>query len=210
MTDSDKKLTLLYVGASGMLAEKVLPALSKKYSIIGLSHTHKALSEYCTHFYTGNLLTEHERIFKTIFSKHNIDAIIWTPVRYFPMPLIKSSREILHTEFDLAVALPLECLKLARAHGFHGNKTFTLVSSGLATGIKENWGSYSIAKAGENVLGAYLCTELSNSDIAVKVIAFGSLPQIQPERLTEAFCACIENADPHTNFCKISEDYVSV
>ena len=192
MTNSSVKKKILFVGASGAVASKVLPKLTTEYHIVGISRKQRSLEQYCTAFYTGDLLHDHKSIFQEIFVSHQFEAIIWNPVLYFPRPLITSSREILHTEFDLAVALPLECLKVAMESGF-SRGTFIVVTSLLAFGKKPRWGSYSIVKRAQVVLAEYLADELEEKHVAVTAIALGSVGSIPIEKIQAIFKEAIQN-----------------
>lgn len=205
MTGSGKK-KVFFVGASGNVAQTVIPALSTSYSIVGLSKHRKDMGRYFTHLYTADLHTEYSHIFTEIMKSHTFDAVVWSPVRYFPSPILHSSREILHTEFDLAVALPLECIKIARMYGFTENKTFTFVTSGLGFDTKPNWGSYSIAKTAENMLSSSLRLELEEKDIAIKLLALGSIQKTLDSTIIQAFIDCIENTDSGKMLYRVDED----
>ena len=199
------------MGASGALAERVIPLLASHYEIVGVTHTSRTLANSMSRLYNGDLLSSHEELFNDIFTAHKIDAVIWNPVRYFPMPLLESSRTILHTEFDLACALPLECVKSAMRHGWgtkgvSSGKTFVLITSLLAFGHKPHWGSYAIAKRAEVVLGEYLEKELAPYGITMKTIALGEVPKISPPFLLEQLTRAIENADTTTQLYKIDGD----
>ena len=200
------KKQILFVGASGAVAQKILPHLSHTYSVIGLSRSHTTLRSYCSAYYTGDLLTENAQIFDKLFTAHTFDAIIWNVVRYFPKRLSETSREILHTEFDLGVALPTLCLQSALRHGFTHNKTFTLVSSQLAFGKKPLWGSYSITKRGQIILASYLNDELLEQGVSLKVLAPGRVPDTADTILYDACARAVENTDPEKILYTIHTD----
>jgi len=180
------KPKILFVGASGVVARKVLPALSESYAIVGVSRARDEGRPYCSDFYQGDLLHDHEALFARVFREHHFDGIVWNVVRYFPQPLHLATRPTLHTEFDLAVALPLACLQAASHYGFGEGSPFVLVASQLAFGRKENWGSYSIAKSGQVMLASYLADELA-PDVLPRVVAPGSVPEIPDAILARAF-----------------------
>lgn len=190
----NEKKTLLFVGASGEVARKVLPALKEQYDIVGISRERTEGTLHCSHYYTGDLLREHEALFARVFREHHFDAIVWNVVRYFPGPLAQATRPTLHTEFDLAVALPLACLKAALHHGFGEGNPFVLVASQLAFGRKENWGSYSIVKGAQVTLASYLSDELAPK-VRSHVIAPGSVPVISDIILARAFLEALEGGE---------------
>jgi NAD(P)-dependent dehydrogenase (short-subunit alcohol dehydrogenase family) len=121
-------------------------------------------------------------------------------VRYHPAPLTETPRGILHLEFDLAIALPLACLKAGLVHGFAG--TFILITSGLAFGQSPSWGSYSIVKRGQVIMAEYLSAELAGRGVRTKAIALGSLPQVPRATLAEVARRAIEDKDPGTTLYK--------
>jgi NAD(P)-dependent dehydrogenase (short-subunit alcohol dehydrogenase family) len=190
-----RKKKILFIGASGAVAEKVIPILSKTYDIVGVSGHRKNLQPYCIDFYTGDLFMEHQTIFMDVFKHHTFESIVWNSVRYFPSLVLKSTRQKLHAEFDLAIALPIECLRTAMDFSF-SKGTFITITSLLAFGIKPNWSSYSITKRGQIILTEYLCFELQDYEIFPKAIALGSVPNISPENIAAAFTNAIENIDP--------------
>lgn len=200
------KKKILFVGASGAVASKVIPSISNTYDIVGLVGKRRELEKYCVDFYVGDLLREYKEILNLIFKKHKFDSIVWNPVRYFPGPLLKSSREALHTEFDLAVALPIECLRMAVKHSFGENCTFLLITSQLGLGKKPGWGSYSIVKRGQFILNEYLAVELFEKGIFPKTLALGSVPKISEEILTDVIIRAIENNDPSKLFYLVHPD----
>ncbi len=188
---SKKKKKILFVGASGAVAEKAIPFLSDRYDIVGISRTRDVLSKYCVGFYKGDLLNAYEQLFTSVFSEHKIEAIIWNSVVYFPQPLLSSSRETLHTEFDLAVALPLQCLSYARLH-IPKELTFIFVSSGLAFGQKVPWGSYSIMKRGQVIASEYLAEELKG-EVVVRSIILGAVPTTLEKHIQKVFLEALED-----------------
>ena len=115
------KKRVLFVGAGGAVATKLLPELSRMYDIVGIAGQHRELEPYCLELFSGELTTSYARLFEEAFSCHEFDAIVWNVVRFHPMPLIETSRGTLHLEMDLAIALPLECLRAALARGFSGS-----------------------------------------------------------------------------------------
>lgn len=193
MRDARKKI--LFVGAGGAVAGSLLPELARRYGIVGIAGKRRDLEPHCLEMLSGELTSEGPRLFEEICSRHDFRAIIWNAVRYHPMPLIESSRGTLHLEFDLGIALPLECLKAALAHGFDGS--FVFVTSGLAFGIKPPWGSYSIVKRGQVIAAEYLARELGDR-IRAKCIALGAISDIPAATLDEVFTRAIENSDPET------------
>lgn len=165
---------VLFVGASGEFATRSVPALSLEYTLIGVSRKKTELAHYCESYYEADLLRESEKLFTDIFSSHEIQSIIWAPVTYFPRPIRESSREILHTEFDLSTALPLLCIQ--RSFSLQKSlRSFILVGSGLARRPKESWGSYSIAKASQVMLGTVLNASHEHIPIKTYTLLFGSL-----------------------------------
>ncbi len=198
MTDPKEKV--LFVGAGGAVAGKLLPELAQTYDIVGIAGKRCDLAPYCVELVSGELTSGHERLFEDAFSRHAFNAIVWNVVRYHPAPLLATPRGTLHLEFDLGIALPLECLRLAMAHGFSGS--FILVTSGLAFGVKPSWGSYSIVKRGQVIMTDYLAQELANRDVYPKAIALGTITNIPVATLVEVFGRAIENADPEKTLYK--------
>jgi len=190
---SEARDTILFVGAGGAVASKLLPGLAERYDIVGIAGKRVDLARYCIELAGGELGAEHTRLFEQACSCHRFHSIVWNAVRYFPTPLVESSREMLHREFDLAIALPLACLRAALAHGFTG--TFVIVTSGLAFGTRPPWGSYSILKRGQIVMAEYLAAELAGR-VQPKAIALGAIAEIPATTLAEVFERAIENADP--------------
>ena len=125
--------------------------------------------------------------------RHSFDAIVWNVVRYRPAPLLESSRGTLHLEFDLGIALPIECARIALECGFRG--TFTVVTSGLAFGVSHHWGSYSIVKRGQVILAEYLATEAAGR-LRPKAIALGTLADVPAPALAEVFLCAMRDSDP--------------
>ncbi|MDO8408305.1 MAG: hypothetical protein Q7S95_03680 [bacterium] len=191
----DSKKEILFIGAGGAVAGKLLPGLAKTYDIVGIAGRRSDLAPYCIELISGELTSEHERLFGDAFSRYAFHSIIWNAVRYHPMPLIESSRGTLHLEFDLGIALPLACLRAALAHGFAG--TFIMVTSGLAFGVKPSWGSYSIMKRGQVIMAHYFAKELGGR-IHAKAIALGTIGDIPASTLRNVFERAIENADSDT------------
>jgi len=189
-----EKPKLLFVGASGAVARKVLPTLAERYSIVGVSRAHDEGRPHCIDFYTGDILHDYEGLFSKVFKTHHFDAIIWNVVRYFPGSLHEATRGTLHTEFDLAIALPVACLQFALRSGFGGGSPFVLVSSQLAFGRKASWGSYSIVKEGQVALAQYLTDELS-PQVVPRIIAPGSVPAIPGSVLSESFIEALTTGE---------------
>ncbi len=189
-----EKQKILFVGASGAVARKVLPLLKDTYDIVGVSREREEGKVYCSDYYTGDLLREHEALFARIFREHHVEGIVWNVVRYFPGPLHQATRPTLHTEFDLAIALPLACLQAALRHGFGEGSPFVLVASQLAFGRKMNWGSYSIAKSGQVTLASYLKDELAPA-VMPRVVAPGSVPAIPDATLARAFIEALDGGE---------------
>lgn len=189
------KEKLLFVGASGAVAEKALPALAEHYDLVGITRTNQALAPYCVELLSGDLTSEASRLFEEVFARHAFSSIVWNVVRYHPSSLMGSTRGAMHVEFDLGIALPLECLKCAVSHGL-SEGTFVLVTSGLAFGISPPWGSYSIIKRGQVVLAEYLAAELRDQGIAAKTIALGAVAQVPFSTIGEVFTRAAANTDP--------------
>ena len=199
----DKK-KILFVGAGGELASRVMPALSEQYDIVGIGGRRDELRSLCTDFHSGELFANYATLFSNVFSAHIFDAIVWNPVHYTMLPLMKSSRESLHAEFDMAVALPIECVKTAIEKGQRGF-VFVLVSSLSAFGYAKHLPSYGIVKNAQIKLADMLSQELRD-DLACKVIAPGSVKKISTPRLVEAFRASIDNSEPTKALYKLEED----
>jgi len=193
---SIEKKKVLFVGAGGTVAEKVLPRLADAYTIVGIAGHRRDLEPYCTEFHTAELTSDYEHLFEDVLSRHAFHAIVWNAVRYFPAPLLEASRSDMHIEFDIAVALPLECLRRAVAHNFKSGGTFIVVTSGLAFSTKPPWGSYSIVKRAQAILVEYLAQELSLRHIYPKAIALGAVERLLPETLEILFTHAIENSEP--------------
>jgi len=188
---------ILFVGASGAVASRVIPFLVKTYDVVGISRKRTDTKTNCVDFYIGDLLTEHEHLFATIFALHTFDAIIWNAVRYFPQEIRQASRETLHTEFDLGVVLPLECLRTALEHqSLSGSEKliFICMTSGLAFGVKPSWGSYSIVKRGQVILAEYLAQE-SREHVSAKAIALGAVPDTPDTILHDVIIQALESDD---------------
>jgi NAD(P)-dependent dehydrogenase (short-subunit alcohol dehydrogenase family) len=184
---------ILFVGAGGQLATVVLPLLAEQYEVVGIGGRRHELKEHCVDFYVGNLLQDYGDLFQKAFEKHTFDAIIWNPVRYFFTPLLGTTRETLHTEFDIGIALPIECVKMLFNSPRVKNKTtFVIVSSGSAFRYSTNLASYGIIKNAQIKLGEILNLELSDK-LCCKVIAPGSVPKLDPAILTNAFIQSIED-----------------
>ncbi len=181
------KKKILFVGASGEVAKLVLPELASSYDIVGITKTRKDLHEHCVDVIVGDLLREHSAMFASISERHEISAIVWNAVQYFPSPILRASRNSLHVEFDLAVALPLECLRVAVAAAKSHPLTFVMVTSQLAFGTKSGWGSYGIVKGGQVTLMRYLEEEHAPSTLIPRALALGSVSSMATGVLVEAF-----------------------
>ncbi len=192
-----KKKKILFVGAGGMVASAILPRLSKTYEIVGIAGKRDDLRAYCSEFYTGDLVRDHTSLFEKVFTQHVFHSIIWNPGRFFHSKLLDSSREHLLTEFDLGVALPLECLKRGKESLAPG-ATFVVISSTDAFNMPPGRGSYSIIKRSQVDMVGYLARELSGEDIFSKAIALGRVGEIPTDLLEKAFIRAIENAESLT------------
>ena len=195
MSGPGEREKILFVGAGGAVASVLLPSLAKHYDIVGIAGSRKDLERQCIDFYSADLIKE-PGLFSEIFSRHAFKSIVWNSVRYHPGPLLQSSRQTLHEEFDIAVALPVECLRSALEYGFGKDATFILVTSGLAFFTKESWGSYSIVKHGQVILAEYLAQELAAQGVSTKAIALGTVTDIPATTFEEVFLRAIRNADP--------------
>lgn len=203
MVKDASKPFLLFVGASGAVANKVLPELSKHFTIVGISHSRTELAPYCVEHIVGNLLTSHEKIFKQAFALHEYTAVIWNAVVYFPSYLRNSNRETLHTEFDLSVALPLVCAQFyLKQPGMH-KKHFIGVSSKAAFGDKAPRASYSIIKRAQMELFTTLAPECP--EICFSVIAPGRVRNITDTRLLQSFMNAL-GADESGHVYIVDED----
>jgi short-subunit dehydrogenase len=187
------KKKILFVGAGGELASKLLPTLSQTYDIVGIAGKRDDLRRYCVDMYRGDLIKDHRILFETACRAHTLDAIIWNPVRYFFTPFLESTRESLHIEFDLAVALPVECIKIARKEqNFTG--TVVLISSMSAFGYRKDLATYSLVKNAQIKLAELLSLELGDSTV-LKVVAPASVRNLAVEKIARTFIAAIENSD---------------
>jgi len=197
MTPSSRRKKILFVGASGAVASRIIPFLAETYDVVGISRKRDDMKTHCVDFYIGDLLTEHEHLFITIFALHAFDAIVWNAVRYFPQEVLRASRETLHTEFDLGVALPLECLRTALEYrSLSGSEKliFVCMTSGLAFGVKPSWGSYSIVKRGQVILAEYLAQE-SCEHVSARAIALGAVPDTPDSILQDVIAQALESSD---------------
>lgn len=197
MTPSKERKKILFVGASGNVASRIIPFLSQTYDVVGISRARSDLRAQCVAFYLGDIEREYERIFTTVFAEHLFDAIIWNPVLYVPQNILDATRNTLHREFDLAIALPLECLRAALPYTMHRSAhtlVFILVSSGLAFGQKPTWGSYSIVKRGQVILAEYLAQE-SHEYIHTKVVTLGAIAETPRTVLEVIFTQALEEND---------------
>ena len=188
------KRSVLFVGAGGQVAGRLLPGLAERYDIVGIAGRRAHLSPYCRRFIQGELTSESARLFDEALADGPFDAIIWNAVRYHLSPMMESTRGSLHLEFDLAIALPLECLRTALARGFSGR--FILVSSGFAFGFGPVHGSYSIVKRGQVILAEYLSRELAGRLEGAAAIAVRILSETPDAVLLEAFTDAIEGSVP--------------
>jgi NAD(P)-dependent dehydrogenase (short-subunit alcohol dehydrogenase family) len=199
----DKK-KILFVGAGGELASRIMPALSERYEIVGIGGRRDELRKYCIDFYLGELFAEYPTLFSAAFSTHRFDAIIWNPVHYYLHPLMESSRESLHAEFDMAVALPVECVRAAFGAGQKGF-VMVLISSLSAFGYATHLPSYAIVKNAQIKLAEMLSHELGN-DLICKVVAPGSVKKISTDRLVDAFDAALRNSEETKLLYKVEEN----
>lgn len=201
MKEGRARKKILFVGAGGTLASKVIPLLAEKYDIVGIAGKRQELKEYCTDFYSVNLLAEYKTVFQNVFQKHSFDVVIWNPVRYFFTPLIGTSRESLHTEFDLAVALPVECVRALLPFSTK-NTIFIIISSLSAFSHSKNLASYGIIKNAQIKLVEMFTVELADR-MFFKAIAPGSVPKIPTENLVENFISAIENDEPSKTLYRV-------
>ncbi len=176
---------LLFVGASGMVAGRVLPRLCEEYEIVGISRKNKNLAQYCSTHLLGNLLTSHGELFAEAFSLHSYDVVVWNPVAFFPSRLIEARRETLHTEFDIAVALPLLCIQQYLAQAAPESKRFVGVSSQSAFGDRAPRASYSIVKRAQMDMLRTLSDECP--EILFSILAPASVSNISDEALSGGF-----------------------
>jgi len=199
-----QKKKMLFVGAGGEVASMVLPSLAETYDIVGIAGKRDTLKQYCVAMHSGNLFTDYSTPFDTVFHGHKFDVIVWNPVKYLFTSLMDSTREGLHREFDLAVALPIECVRSARTvQDFKGN--FILVSSLSAFNYREDLATYSIVKNAQIRTAEVLSLELEGS-VAAKVVAPSTVRYIPSEELIQLFKAAIEDTDPHKIFYKIEKE----
>lgn len=194
MTGAKEKV--LFVGAGGAVASKAIPELAATYDIVGIAGRRRDLERYCIEFASAELTGGAPRIFEELCSRHAFRSIVWNAVRYHPGPLLATSRGALHFEFDIGIALPLECLRAALASGFGNGATFVTVTSGLAFGMKPSWGSYAIVKRGQVIMTDYLAEELAGRGIHPKAVALGAIADVPAPTLREVFERAIDNADP--------------
>ena len=186
-----RKKKILFVGAGGEVASTVLPLLAETYDIVGIAGKRDALKQYCVDMYAGNLFTDYAALFDTAFRAHTFDVIVWNPVKYFFTSLMESTRESIHREFDLAVALPIECVRAARQiQNFKG--TFILVSSGSAFSYRKDLATYSIVKNAQIRTAEVLSLELQGVAVA-KVITPGTVKFTSSEELLRLFTDAIED-----------------
>jgi NAD(P)-dependent dehydrogenase (short-subunit alcohol dehydrogenase family) len=200
MTEHARK-KILFVGAGGMLAAKILPTLAQHYDIIGIAGKRQELKQYCVDFYSCDLLTEYKTVFKEVLAKHVFDGIVWNPVAYYLKPLLESTRESFHIEFDIGVVLPLELVRML-VSSVAPNVVFVLVSSLSAYGYSPRLATYGVIKRAQLRLVHALSHELGDRMI-FKAIAPGSVPKISTEQLVRAFTAALENSEPSETLYKI-------
>lgn len=186
-----QKKKILFVGAGGEVASKVLPLLAQTYDIVGIAGKRDALRPYCVDMYSGDLFTDYQALFDIAFRAHQFDVIVWNPVKYFFTSLMDSTRESIHREFDLAVALPIECVRAARQiQDFKG--TFVIVSSMSAFNYRTDLATYSIVKNAQIRTAEVLSLELRGV-VAAKVIAPSTVAHIPTEELLQLFTDAIED-----------------
>lgn len=195
------KKKILFVGAGGEVASTVLPLLAKTYDIVGIAGKRDTLRPYCIDMYSGNLFNDYAALFETAFRAHKFDVIIWNPVKYFFTSLIESTRESIHREFDLAVALPIECVRSARrTQGFKG--TFVIVSSMSAFNYRKDLATYSIVKNAQIRTAEVLSLELEGA-VAAKVVVPSTVVHIPSEELLRLFTDAIEDTNSQKIFYKL-------
>lgn len=180
---------LLFIGASGTVARILIPRLAETYDVVGVSASRDELASHCLMHFRVDLLRSSERLFEELFAKHSFEAVIWNAVRYFRQPLSKATRITLHTEFDLAVALPLECAKSYLAAHMPKEKRFIAISSQSALGYRNDLASYSIVKRGQLMLMNYLADE--HPEAQFYALLPGSVPKTDPTALTSALNAIL-------------------
>ncbi|OGC87993.1 hypothetical protein A2419_00810 [Candidatus Adlerbacteria bacterium RIFOXYC1_FULL_48_26] len=199
-----QKKKILFVGAGGEVASMVLPSLAETYDIVGIAGKRDTLRQYCVEMYSGDLFSNYATLFETALRAHTFDVIVWNPVKYLFTSLMGSTREGLHREFDLAVALPIECVRSARkVQDFKGN--FILVSSLSAFNYREDLATYSIVKNAQIRTAEVLSLELEGS-VAAKVVAPSTVRYISSEELTQLFKTAIEDTNPQKIFYKIEKE----
>lgn len=191
MSQEIQKPSLLFVGASGNVARKVLPDLSKYFNIVGISRSRTELAHYCTKHIVGDLLTSHEKIFRQAFSFSEYNVIIWNVVAFFPSMIKDASRETLHTEFDLAVALPISCVQYYLKQKTPFRKHFIGVSSKAAYGDVAPRASYSMIKRAQMETLLRLVPECP--DIHFSIIAPERVSHISDMKLLRAFMDATES-----------------
>jgi hypothetical protein len=199
-----KKKKILFIGAGGQLATKILPELSQTYDIVGIAGKRDGLRRYCVDMYCGNLFTSYSQLFETVFRAHTFDAIVWNAVRYFCTSFQDGTREGIHAEFDMAVALPIECIKSARKEqSFHGS--FVLVSSRAGLNFyRADLATYSLVKNAQVKLAELLSQEFQGI-MDIKVVAPSAVRAISSNELVHTFVEAIENAAPQTMLYEVGE-----
>ena len=183
------KKKILFIGASGPVADILIPFLSKEYELVGISATRTSHSPLCVEYIRTDLLRTGEDTLKDVFSRHTFDAVIWNAVQYFINPLAKATRVTLHTEFDLAVALPLTCAHLYLTQPAPADKRFISISSQSAFGARPNLATYSIVKRGQLMLMEYLAQEYREAQFYA--LLPGSIKKTDPSKVQEALSMCL-------------------
>ena len=182
---------ILFVGASGMVANILLPKLSETYSIIGISARRNDLASYCEEHILADLTKGGGIVLPELFLKHEFDIVIWNAVRYFKTPLLGASRLTLLTEFDLAVALPVECVRLyAKADHAGRKKKFIAMASKSAFAYQQGLTSYGIVKQAQITLMDYLAKEVPS--ISFTAVAPSNVQKIDQEKFCASILRCIE------------------
>jgi NAD(P)-dependent dehydrogenase (short-subunit alcohol dehydrogenase family) len=200
------KKSVAFIGAGGMVAEKSIPLLAEYYAIVGVGGRRKNLSSHCTDFYSTDLPEDFSSTFRALFDGRVFDALVWNPVTYVPRALLDTTRETLHSEFDMAIALPLECLRTALVHqALSSGAPFIITSSQLAFGHKPRWASYSIVKRGQVMLAEYLAREVGDM-VTPRCILFGDVPHTDPKICAGAFAEAIENQDREQRLYRVDTD----
>lgn len=186
---------ILFVGASGKVAELMLPILQKDFDIVGISLQNENLKAYCIDFYTFNLHKDFLGGFETIFNRYLFYSIIWNPVVYFKTSLKETSREKMLTELDIAVAIPIECLKIAKKYR-QNIELFIFNSSGRAVEpYDRGLATYAIAKNAQIKLTQMINQEPFESGLYAKAILLKNAREIS----TDFMSTVLEQALSKTN-----------